>query len=316
MLRRLEGRDSLSNLLLGAGGWAYFKVPGSDSLRTYSQVYDFVEVNSTYYEYPELRAVRSWRSRVPRKFEFSVRCHNEIVQALRAPHGQALSRIMERMEEICKILNANILTILIPEKSEAHEKALAAGLEQAISTFNGADTRIAVEIRGAKSKKLLRTMQDNDAVHCVDLSREHPAYESTILYTRLFGKGEHNVYQFDDGELKDIARAASKPKFEKSILAFHGVRMYGDTARLKKFLVTGRFPQITGQTGLESLGEVLREDTAFPASKSELVAKQGWKLFDLTAKKRIRAGAYLRRLPEGRYNSPHDVIISLRRLSR
>ena len=300
---------------MGTGGWAYFQVPGLASLRAYSKVYDFVEVNSTYYEYPDLRAVRDWRSRVPRKFEFSVRCRNQIVQALRSPEGRRLARIMERMEDICTILDANILTILIPEKSGVREKALSAGLEKAISTFHTGNTRIAVELRGAKSKKVLRTMQDNEAIHCVDLSREDPAYESTMLYTRLFGKGESNIYQFDDEELKDISKAASRPKFEKSILAFHGVRMYGDSARLKKFLKTGKFPQITGQTGLESLGEVLREDATFPASKSELVAKQSWKLFDLTAEKRIRAGEILRRLPEGTYNDSREVLVSLQHLS-
>jgi len=154
-------------------------------------------------------------------------------------------------------------------------------------------------------------MKENDAIHCVDISKEQPAYESGILYSRTFGKGQDNIYQFDDDEIKDIAGSATAPKFEKSILAFHGVRMYGDAARLKSFLQTGKCLQVTGQTGLDSLGEVLKEDASFPTSKRELMARQGWKLFDLTPEKRVRASVPLSRLPEKNYASIRDLMASL-----
>ncbi len=300
-----------SNLLVGAGGWAYFRVQGRESLRAYASSFDFVEVNSTYYEYPDMRKVSGWRSRVPRKFEFSVRCNKEIVQALRRVRSDALDDIMGKMEEICRTLDANILTILVPRGAGVGEKKLASGLGHVISTFRAGKTRIAVETRGGASKEVLRAMEDNDAIHCVDISNEQPAYESGILYSRIFGKGQDNIYQFDDDEVKDIARSASAPRFEKSILAFHGVRMFGDAARLKSFLQTGKFLQVTGQTGLDSLGQVLKEDTSFPTSKRELVARQGWKLFDLTVERRVRAGVPLSKLAEKTYASARDVMASL-----
>jgi uncharacterized protein YecE (DUF72 family) len=45
------------NYLVGTGGWAYFQVPGKPSLKAYSEVFNFVEVNSTFYEYPSQRTV-------------------------------------------------------------------------------------------------------------------------------------------------------------------------------------------------------------------------------------------------------------------
>ena len=141
--------------------------------------------------------------------------------------------------------------------------------------------------------------------------REQPKYDSDILYTRLFGKGQDNIYEFDDDELRGIASRASAPKFEKSILAFHGVRMYRDAARLRAFLKSGDFPAITGQVGLDSLRTVLGEDALFPAGKAELVNLQGWKLFDLTHKSRVRSREYLSKLPEGTYSSLDSVISSL-----
>lgn len=301
-------------LRVGAGGWAYFQVPGKDSLKAYSSVFDFVEVNSTYYEYPGLKTVSSWRSRVPEGFEFSVRCHKNLVQAFEPNHGIDAPKVLERMEKVCSTLHASFLTILVPARIGLNEEGLASGLEDALSTFHASGTRIAVELRGGLSEKVLRVLEENDAVHSVDLSRQQPAYESKMLYSRLFGKGQDNVYEFDEGELREIATKASAPKFEKSILAFHGVRMYRDAGRLKSFLQKGKFPQITGQTGLDSLKEVLQEDASFPATKSELVAKEGWKLFDLTEDERTRAAEVLGELPDRTFPSLDDVMASLKPL--
>ncbi len=59
-------------LYIGAGGWAYFHVPGMDSLAAYAKAFDFVEVNSTFYMNPSVEMVRLWRNRVPEDFMFSV----------------------------------------------------------------------------------------------------------------------------------------------------------------------------------------------------------------------------------------------------
>ncbi len=55
-------------LYIGAGGWAYFKVHGLDSLSAYSKAFDFVEVNSTFCTTPSMEIVRSWKQRVPENF--------------------------------------------------------------------------------------------------------------------------------------------------------------------------------------------------------------------------------------------------------
>ncbi len=298
-------------LWVGAGGWAYFQVPGQDSLKAYSSVFDFVEVNSTYYEYPSLKAVSSWRSRVPEGFEFSVRCHKDLVQAFGPSRDIDGAKVLERMERVCNTLHSSFMVILVPAKTGLEERELASGLGEALSTFHASGTKIAVELRDGSSQKVLSVLEDNDAVHCVDLSRQQPGYESDMLYSRLFGKEQDNVYQFDDKELREIATKASSPKFEKSILAFHGVRMYRDAGRLKSFLRKGKFPQITGQTGVASLKEVLQEDASFPATKSELIARQGWKLFDLTDDERTRAAEVLRELPDRIFLTLDDAMASL-----
>src|SRR2546425_4794900 len=302
----------MGQLHIGAGGWDYFSVPNGDRLKAYSSVYDFVEVNSTYYQLPSQATLASWRKRVPPEFEFSVRCQKDVAELHRLELTPKTIRIIDSMEKICRRLRAGVLTILI-RKALVGDKELVPKLNAFLSTLSLGRTSIAIEFRGGEPKeKTLKTLHDHDALHSIDISTQDPKVESSILYSRLFGKGEENVYEFDDNELRDIAAKASGPKFEKSILAFHGVRMYRDAARLKTFLNSGKFPSLTGQVGLESLREVLMEDTVFPASKSQLVREQGWKLFDKTTEERVRAGLVLEKLPEGAYGTLDDVLASLR----
>ena len=297
--------------LVGTGGWAYFQVPDQDSLRAYASVFNFVEVNSTYYEYPDLRAVSRWRSRVPKGFEFTVRSHQDLVKAIRGGQQLMLTRVLEKMTDICRRLDANILSILLPDNLALTTKNLTKSLASIASRVTANNLQAAVEIRGRVEKEVLETMSENDIVHSVDISKEEPAFDSRILYSRLFGKGSSNVYQFDDEEIKAIADRAASPKFERSILAFHGVRMYGDAARLKAFLQTGRFLKVTGQTGLDSLGTVLKEDAQFPASRDDLVGSQGWKLFDLTIDKRMRVAKILAKAPDRTYSSHSELLSTL-----
>jgi len=302
----------MGQLYIGAGGWDYFSIPNGDRLKAYSSVYDFVEVNSTYYQLPRPANVASWRKRVPPEFEFSVRCQKDVAELHQLESTPQTVRIMDSIEKICRRLRASILTILIP-KALLRDKELVPKLNAFLSTLNLGRTRIAIEFRGGKpTEKTLKTLQDHDAAHSVDISNQDPKVESRILYTRLFGKGKENIYEFDDSELQGIAGKASSPKFEKSILAFHGVRMYRDAARLKTFLNSGKFPSLTGQVGLESLSEVLMEDAGFPTSKSQLVREQGWKLFDKTAEERVRTRVVLEKLPEGAYRTLDDVLASLK----
>jgi len=172
-----------------------------------------------------------------------------------------------------------------------------------------------LEMRGHKqplNSYLAKMMQDHNMVHCVDLSKnEKPAYKSDILYSRLFGKGSHNVYQPTDEELRKIDKTASTGAHKKVAMTFHFVRMYKDAARFKTYKKTGTFPTVTRSLGVSSLKQVLQEDAKFPSSKTELIQHQGWKLVDLTKEKRDHASHMLEKLPEKTYNSVNEVVQTL-----
>jgi len=307
----LRGRV-LKEYLIGTGGWAYFQIPGLHPLVAYSKAFNFVEVNSTFYHIPSLKEVETWRRLVPPDFQFTVRAHKTITHKNKLQPTQEALETFEKMKQICTILNADILHLQTPPALTFTQNSIGK-LHDFLSSLNLGKLRLALEIRGVSPSglpsELRKIMQDHSLIHCVDLSKgETPAYESNTLYSRLFGKGDHNVYQPTDEELKAMDKKASRGNPEKVVLSFHFVRMYKDAARLKMYKQTGKFPKITRSTGLLSLEEVLKEDARFPTTKEELVRSQGWKLFDLTEEKRIHAREFLQKLQERTYNNISDVM--------
>jgi uncharacterized protein YecE (DUF72 family) len=305
----------LKEYRIGTGGWAYFQIPELHPLAAYSKVFDFVEVNSTFYQIPPLKEVETWRKLVPPNFQFTVRANRAITHKHKLQPVQEAFETFERMKQICKILNADILHIQTPQSIQFTRTSIS-NLRAFLSSVDLGKLRLALEIRGIPASKLpselLKTMQDYNLIHCVDLSKdEMPAYESDVLYSRLFGKGYHNIYQPTDEELTQIDKKALSADFSKVVMSFHFIRMYKDAARLKTYKQSGKFPSITKSTGLSSLEEILREDAQFPASRDELIFRQGWKLFDLTQEKRIHAREFLQKLPEKTYNNISEIIGTL-----
>jgi uncharacterized protein YecE (DUF72 family) len=310
----------LPEYLIGAGGWAYFQIPGLHPLAAYSKAFNFVEVNSTFYEIPTVKQAEKWRRIVPQDFQFTVRAHQTMTHKHRLQPTPETLETFEKLREICKVLKAEIMHLQTPPSLKMKQESIR-NIKDLLSTISLGKMRIALETRGTSPSKLpselVKTMQEHNIIHCTDLSKdEMPACEANILYSRLFGKGHHNIYQPTDEELKEIDKKASKGNFEKVILSFHFVRMYKDAARLKVYKQTGKFPRITKSTGLTSLEQVLQEDAKFPAEKQQLIQSQGWKLFDLKQEKRIHARDLLQKLPEKTYNNINEVIQTLRSIIR
>jgi uncharacterized protein YecE (DUF72 family) len=306
----------LKEYLIGTGGWAYFQVPGLHPLVAYAKAFNFVEVNSTFYQIPPIKEVETWRKLVPASFKFAVRAHRAITHAHKLQPTEEALGAFEKMRQVCRVLDADVLHLQTPPSFKPTQTSISS-LWDFLSSIDLGKLRLALEIRGASSTKLptdlVRTMQQYDVIHSVDLSKgETPAYQSDTLYSRLFGKGEHNIYQPTDGELQEIDNRTSKGNFERVVMSFHFVRMYKDAARLKIYKETGKFPTVTRATGLESLEQVLEEDTKLPSTKQELVQSQGWKLFDLTKEERVRVEEFLQKLPDRTYNNVGEIMNALR----
>ena len=115
---------ALTDFLVGTGGWAYFQVPNKQSLKTYSELFHFVEVNSTFYEYPKLRYVEQWRKIVPAEFVFSVRCHQDLTHRIGLkPTNQAFECIY-KMKTYCTALQTPFLVLETPASLNLRNRGL------------------------------------------------------------------------------------------------------------------------------------------------------------------------------------------------
>jgi uncharacterized protein YecE (DUF72 family) len=304
----------MTELLIGAGGWAYFQVPGLRPLESYSRAFNFVEVNSTFYTRPPLQMVKSWRQRVPQKFKFSVRCHQDVTHRFMLEPIKEVFNTVTQMQEICGLLRSKFLVLQTPASFPFTEEKVES-IRHLFNSLNLKGMRLVWEVRRKRNKRLPPSlhslMQDFNVIHCVDLSKETPTTEADTVYTRVFGKGEHNIYQFTDDELLEIDRKIMDKTRDTSVVSFHNVRMYKDAARYKIYKQRKKFPPVTREKGQRALKEVLLEDTAFPVTRQELITTQGWKVIDLPDNQRVHAHTLLERLPDRCFTNIEDVMMTL-----
>jgi uncharacterized protein YecE (DUF72 family) len=300
----------LPDYLIGTGGWAYFNVPGKNSLEAYSKLFNFVEVNSTFYQYPDTRGVENWRRTVPKDFTFAVRCHQDLTHRIRLKPIDEAYAVLAKMTTFCEVLRSPFLVLETPSSYTFNEVNVEEA-RQLLTSMNLRGIRLVWEARAPTTTSVRKFMSDLNIVHSVDLSREKPESVSDVVYSRLFGKGKHNLYQFTDDELREIDERALGTGAKTIVMAYHGLRMNTDAARFKEYKRTGTFLPVTSYTGIDSARTVLAEDASFPASKSELVEKQGWKVVDLTKDKRVHLSELLAHIPEKTYICLPEIVEAL-----
>jgi uncharacterized protein YecE (DUF72 family) len=300
----------LTDYLIGTGGWAYFKVPGKPSLKAYSEVFNFVEVNYTFYEYPDPRMVEQWRRTVPEDFTFAVRCHQDLTHRIGLKPVDEAYYVLGRMVTYCGILDSPFLVLETPARYVMDQDSVNEARDF-LSSTNLRDARLVWEIRAPVTSAVIDLMRDFNAIQCIDLSVETPSVESDIVYSRLFGRGKHKIWQFTDDELLSVDQEIESINPRIAALSYHGARMNADAARYMQYKKSGKFIPVTAFTGVDSARAVLSEDAKFPMSKSELVENQGWKVIDLTVDKRVHLSELLSKVPDKSYGSVDEVADAL-----
>jgi len=301
----------LPEYLVGTGGWAYFKVPERSSLKAYSEVFNFVEVNYTFYNYPNAQMVEGWRKTAPRDFTFSVRCHQDLTHKIGLKPIDEAYAVFGQMLTYCRLLDSPFL-VLETSKNYVLDQSAVSYARDFFASLNFYGVKLVWEIRAPLTEQVTNLMKDFKIINCVDISREKPQDWLDIGYSRIFGKGKHNIYQFDDKELHEIDKKVSETKAKVVALSYHGSRMYTDALRFKQYKLTGSFLSATAYTGVDSVRSVLSEDAVFPATKQSLIINQGWKVVDLSVEKRVHLSDLLSKIPEKTYSSLEEVISSIK----
>jgi uncharacterized protein YecE (DUF72 family) len=125
------------------------KMPTGEALAFYGQVYDTVEVNTTFHALPREATVRRWYESTPENFEFALKFPREITHNLRLewPAAEPLTTQFLHLARLLADKCGPLLLQLPPsfERSVANRRALARFLD-ALPTQ---DLKVAVELRNA-----------------------------------------------------------------------------------------------------------------------------------------------------------------------
>jgi len=57
-------------------------------MKEYFETFGLVELNNTFYQYPQERAVTGWREKALKNFEFTVKAHEDISHKARFQSGR------------------------------------------------------------------------------------------------------------------------------------------------------------------------------------------------------------------------------------
>jgi len=280
--------------------------------KKYMEAFRLVELNTTFYNYPKISTVVRWREEASEDFEFTVKAHQDISHKHMLKLEQAREPL-ERMKEICRILNAEILLIQTPASFKPHNLKDA---EEFFEEIDYEDLTLIWETRGSSWEgteirgRLKNVLERLNVPHVTDPLKVMPVYAGHIAYFRLHGLGERMYYyQYTDKELQrlhDLVKPLDTAD-RKVYVFFNNLSMFEDAKRFLLYIKCGRFPSLTGVTGLHSV-RVLTSKISYPSTKSMLMRKLGWRLAELEDGRQVKLEELLRNLSSKTYKSADEVL--------
>jgi uncharacterized protein YecE (DUF72 family) len=197
---------------LGCSGWSYDGWKGTfynpsdlDNrywLLYYSQIFDFVEIDSTFYRMPSAFMVNNWNKRTPERFKFAVKFPKVITHDKRL---KDVDKDIERFYDIMEPLYDKILVFLMqlpPSLQLVEGLDLIKNLQYTLDP----SVRYAIEVRHHHSwfnELFYNYMKEKN--YCLVWSQQDilitpPILTSDFLYLRLIG--DRSIDERDFGKIK------------------------------------------------------------------------------------------------------------------
>jgi len=227
---------------VGTSGYTYFWNPGKPSpFRWYiSRGFKTVEINASFYRFPQKSWVTTWIKHSPSDFDFSIKVHQSITHKSRL--GSAAPKLWEKFMQPLKPLQDKISFYLFQFPSyfkPTHENLLRIrsfvkdmGLE-AIAVF---------EFRDPTWWRLTNEIASCGAVFCSvdapELPKEVIPSNGTV-YLRMHGRTEWYAHYYTRSELLEIARKLLESRAERIYVYFNNDHGMLENALEMKKLING-----------------------------------------------------------------------------
>ena len=165
--------------------------PDGSHLKRYSQIFNSVEINSTFYKFHRAATFEKWASETPDDFQFSFKLHKSFThESDLKPGVQALKEFFNDVKHLGS--KGKVLLLQFPGKIEFHPAKMERFYELILRNFNG---HIVIEPRNEswlslKSRQLLKDYKISkviaDPERCLSSLKGITSY-SGITYYRLHG---------------------------------------------------------------------------------------------------------------------------------
>ena len=195
---------------LGCSGWSYdgWKGPFYPQdlynrywLSYYSQIFDFVEIDSTFYRIPSTFMVNNWSKRTPDNFRFAVKFPKVITHDKRL---NDIAKDIEKFYDVMEPLYDKILVFLIqlpPSLQIAEGLDLIKNLQYTLDP----SFRYAIEVRHSSWFNELFYSYLKERNYCLvwsqqDILTTPPILTTDFVYLRLIG--DRSIDERDFGKIK------------------------------------------------------------------------------------------------------------------
>jgi len=215
---------------VGTCGWSYYSFKGflypQDSkprewLKIYSQYFNTVEINATFYKIPTAKTFKKWYEETPEDFIFSVKAPKTIT------HLKKLKEVEEDLKNFLKAISplkekARILLFQLPPSFKYNKEVLESFLKILPSDYLNI-----IEIRNISfhNQEFVELLKRYNVCLCFsDCAGKYPSwYEvqtTDYLYIRMHGSKKLYVSNYEEEELKRLAEKIKTFKINSAFVYF------------------------------------------------------------------------------------------------
>lgn len=246
-------------LKLGCCGWGYFRVndflekyrdEGKDwkeiydhKVQAFADFFNLVEVNSTFYDLPQVKTAEKWRrlaDEVNEDFEFTVKCQKTVTHGDRFKSEDSVAKFDET-KKIAEALGAKIILLQSPPSFGPSEENIK-NVKGFFEKIDREDFILAWEPRGdweEDHEKIKEVCNRFDLIHCSDPFKFLPFSETGTSYLRLHGKppgDEMYKYTYKKKDLEKLKGLLDQIKSQEKYVLWNNYNMYEDLKKFEKLL--------------------------------------------------------------------------------
>jgi uncharacterized protein YecE (DUF72 family) len=204
---------------IGTSGYYYFHWKGifypedlssTKFLKYYTQYFDTLELNSTFYHIPKESTIKQWKNNVPEKFIISIKANKNITHIKRLKNAE--TEINEFMRKIALLQEK--LGVILFQLPPSLKKDLTI-LKDFINLLNTGKMKFAIEFRHDSwlDDSVYEVLKEKNIAFCISDSPYYPfAEEITADFTYIRFHGHESLYasNYSNADLKSYAEKIKK----------------------------------------------------------------------------------------------------------